>query len=84
MKQNQLTLLENTILSFMKEYDLYNQDKSMEYNLINFTRNVSNSYPINLNSVLDYTNENVYRLDEYKKTLAIAKEKLPEEFQAIE
>ncbi|MCX6167291.1 MAG: hypothetical protein NT021_04830 [Sphingobacteriales bacterium] len=84
MKQNQLTLLENTILSFMKEYDLYNQDKSMEYNLINFTRNVSNSYPINLNSVLEYTNENVYRLDEYKKTLAIAKEKLPEEFQAIE
>ncbi len=84
IKQNQLTLLENTILSYMKEYNLYNQDEAMEYNLINFTRNVSNSYPINLNSVLEYTNENVYRLDEYKKTLAITKEKLPEEFQAIE
>ncbi len=83
IKQNQLTLLENTILSYMKEYDFYDKNKSIDDNLNHFTSHIIDWYSVDLHTVQKPTNENVYKLDQYKKTLAIVKKKLPEDFKTF-
>lgn len=81
MKQNQLTLLENTILSFMKEYDFYDKELPITDNLDKFTSYIIKRYSVDQPSKQKSTNENVYKLDQYQKTLAIVKEELPEDLK---
>ena len=81
MKQNQLTLLENTILSYMKEYDFYDKNNSIDANLNQFTSYIIRRHSVDQPSKQKPTNENVYKLDEYQKTLAIVKEELPEDLK---
>jgi|GEM_PF-5119611 len=81
IKQNQLTLLENTILSFMKEYDFYDQELPITDNLNKFTSYIIERYSVDQPSKQKHTNENVYKLDQYQKTLAIVKEELPEDLK---
>jgi hypothetical protein len=81
MKQNQLTLLENTILSYMKEYDFYAENKSIDDNLNHFASHIIERYSVDRPSKQKPTNENVYKLDEYQKILAIVKEELPEDLK---
>lgn len=81
MKQNQLTLLENTILSFMKEYDFYDKELPITDNLDKFTSYIIKRYSVEQPSKQKPTNENVYKLDQYQQTLAIVKEELPEDLK---